>query len=633
MRRSSALLTIALVLGPAAAVLVPASPVSAVQFPQTTVVSANPINTSPHVLDGKVLSIVEIGTKVVVAGQFTKVRTASDTTEVSRVNIFAYDRVTGAIEPGFVPALNGVVNTVAAGPEGNTVFVGGAFTTVNGLTINRLAKLRLSDGTAVTTFAAGATAVVYDVARRANTLYVGGAFQKIKGVSRGLVAAVDATTGKVSAELNLPVSEGIRSAAAVKKLDVTPNGDRLAIVGNFQKVNGIAKSQVAMIDLTSSPDTLANWHTNGFNPRCAGVFDTYLRDIDFAPDGTWLSIVTTGAGIPNTLCDTATRFETYITGTDIKPTWTNFSGGDTLYSVAVTNAAVYIGGHQRWMNNRNGAGDQKLDGAVDRPGIAALDPLTGVPLKWNPTRTRGVGAFALLATAEGLYVGSDTTWLGKEFHGRLGYFPLAGGSANPAPRSATLPTDLFTAKADGSLDQRSFDGAAFGAPAIVGGPGVDGVNWADVRGATMVNGVLYTALANGTLTSWTPSGSGFANPVNLNSWVSWAGVSSLSYSGGKLLYTVAGNAQLYSRWFSIESGIVGSEQFVADPGTAGAGWNSAVGATVVGATVYVAHTDGNLTRTDLANGVPVTGSTVTVSGPAVGDGQNWNVVDLFARST
>ncbi|MEJ7584232.1 MAG: hypothetical protein WKF43_09130 [Acidimicrobiales bacterium] len=609
-----------------------AAPASAVQFPQATVVSANPINTSPHVLDGKVLSIVEVGSTVVVGGQFTRVRTASDTTEVARVNLFSYNRVTGAIDAGFVPTLNGVVNTLAVGPEGTTVIVGGAFTNVNGATINRLAKLRLSDGTAVTTFAAGATAVVHDIARRGNTLYVGGAFLKIKGVSRGLLAAIDATTGKVSAELNLPVSMGIRNAAAVKKLDVTPNGDRLAIVGNFQQVAGVSKSQMAMIDLASSPDTLADWHTNGFNPRCAGVFDTYLRDVDFSPNGTWLGIVTTGAGIPNTLCDTATRFETYISGTDIKPTWTNFSGGDTLYSVAITDAAVYIGGHQRWMNNRNGAGDQKLDGAVDRPGIAALDPLTGVPLRWNPTRTRGVGAFALLATAEGLYVGSDTTWLGKEYHGRLGYFPLAGGSSNAAPRSATLPTDLFTATADGSLDRRSFDGATLGAPATVGGPTLDGVNWADVRGAAMVNGVLYTALANGTLTSWTPSGSGFANPVNLNSWVSWAGVSSLSYSGGKLMYTVAGDSRLFSRWFSIESGIVGSEQFVADSGSAGAGWNSAVGATVVGATVYVAHTDGNLTRTDLANGVPVSGTTVSVSGPAVGDGQNWNVVDLFVHS-
>lgn len=633
MRRSTAVLSITLLVGAALGALLPSAPASAVQFPLATVVSANPVNNTPHVLDGRVNAITVVGSKVVVAGQFTRVRTAADATEVSRTNIFAYDKATGAIDETFAPALNGVVNTLATGAEGTTVIVGGAFTTVNAAPIARLAKVRLAGGTAVTTFSANTSAVVYDIERRGNTLYVGGAFGKIKGVTRSLLAAVDATTGKVSAELNLPVSLGYRNAAAVKKLDLTPDGSRLAIIGNFQDVAGVSKLQMAMINVATSPDTLADWHTNGFNPRCAGVFDTYMRDIDFAPDGSWFSIVTTGAGVPNTLCDTATRFETFVSGTDIKPTWTNFSGGDTLYSVAITTAAVYIGGHQRWMNNRNGAGDVKLDGSVDRPGIAALDPLSGVPLKWNPTRTRGVGAFALLATSEGLYVGSDTDRLGKEYHGRIGFFPVAGGSANPAPRAASLPTDVFTARADGTLDRRSFDGVSVGTPAPAGGPLVDGVNWAGVQGATMVNGRLYTAQADGTLQSWTSNAGGFANPVNLGSWVSWAGVSSLSYSGGKLFYTVAGDANLYFRWFSIESGLVGSEQFVADNGAAGAGWADAVGATVIGGNVFVAHTDGNLTRTAFVGGSPVAGTTVAVSGPAVGDGQDWNVVDFFGLSS
>jgi len=61
---------------------------------------------------------------------------------------------------------------------------------------------------------------------------------------------------------------------------------------------------------------------------------------------------------------------------------------------------------------------------VSRPGIGAVSPATGKALPWNPTRSRGVGVRAFLVTAGGLTVGSDTDQLGKEYHGRIGFFPL-----------------------------------------------------------------------------------------------------------------------------------------------------------------------------------------------------------------
>ena len=90
----------------------------------------------------------------------------------------------------------------------------------------------------------------------------------------------------------------------------------------------------------------------------------------------------------------------------------------------MTARAVYVGGHQRWLNNPT-ATRTPGPGAVSRPGIAAIDPETGRALSWNPTRTRGEGLRAFVVTPKGLLVGSDTDRLGHEYHGRIGLFPPA----------------------------------------------------------------------------------------------------------------------------------------------------------------------------------------------------------------
>ena len=86
---------------------------------------------------------------------------------------------------------------------------------------------------------------------------------------------------------------------------------------------------------------------------------------------------------------------------------------------------------------------------MPRPGIAALDPVNGLPLAWNPGRNpRGAGAYALLATPTGLWVGSDTDFIGnyKYKHQKIAFFPLAGGYTAPPPtRRARFPGNVYEA--------------------------------------------------------------------------------------------------------------------------------------------------------------------------------------------
>jgi hypothetical protein len=144
-------------------------------------------------------------------------------------------------------------------------------------------------------------------------------------------------------------------------------------------VAGLQRDQIVMLNLTTSPVSVTDRATTRFQQQCAKVFDTYMRDVDISPDGSYFVVGTTGAYRAGSLCDAASRWETGATGSGQQPTWVDYTGGDTLYSVAITGTAVYVGGHQRWLNN-SFAADRAGPGAVAREGIAALDTVNGLPL-------------------------------------------------------------------------------------------------------------------------------------------------------------------------------------------------------------------------------------------------------------
>jgi len=620
----------------AGALLIGPSPAAALNAPQAGIVSNVPAEGTPAVLDGVVNAVAQVGDRIVVGGSFTRVMQA-DGHVLQRTDIFSFDAATGLVDPAFAPTVSGgLVSTLSPGPDGTSVFAGGTFDTVNGQPEKRLVKLTLADGSIVPAFQAALMGSwVEDSDVRGNTLYIGGAIISVNGVTRGRFAALNATTGAVDPNVALDFTDQRAGKLRVAHFDISPDGTRLIATGTFTKVDGLDRQQIAMIDLSTTPASVTAWQTDAFAPACATRFDTYIRDVSFSPDGSYFVVANTGAwfggSAAHVLCDSVQRWEAGATGPGQEPTWVDYTGGDSLTQVAATGAAVYVGGHQRYLNNPY-RGDAPGAGAVSRMGIAALDPVNGLPYTWNPGRyPRGSGVWAFLGTADGLWVGSDTDYVDFAYHPRLALLPLAGGKGVPAASPGTLPGDLYTVGGGLAPVKRTFDGTVAGAPTVVTGTGLAS---SKLRGAFMASGRVYAAWSDGQLDFRTFDGTtaGTPKPIDLHKLTaSQFPVSKLTgmfFSDGRLYYTVSGNPHLFWRWFEPQSRIVGAQRFVASGTTDGLDWSTARGITMASGRLYYRRA-GTLYAMDFTAGAPVPGTEVALSGTAVGDGQSWGGRGMF----
>jgi Domain of unknown function (DUF5122) beta-propeller len=137
-------------------------------------------------------------------------------------NFAAVSTATGAVNPAFTHAFGNQVHVILVGP--NLVYVGGAFQQVDGQPRGRIVALN-QDGSVNTTFAATANNNVRSMALApdGNTLFVGGNFTTMDGVARVSVARVTLDTGALDP---WTIPSGVIVAPQVAWA-LLPVGDRL----------------------------------------------------------------------------------------------------------------------------------------------------------------------------------------------------------------------------------------------------------------------------------------------------------------------------------------------------------------------------------------------------------------------
>ncbi|MGN6607604.1 MAG: PKD domain-containing protein [Jatrophihabitans sp.] len=198
-------------------------------------------------IDGVVWAQAVVGNTVYAAGSFANARPAGaapGTNQTPRANLLSYNLSTGVLNTSFAPSLNAQALAVTASPDGSRIYVGGQFTTANGVMHNRIAAYSTSTGALINSFSPNLDASVYTIVATNSTVYVGGIFSKANGVTRTRLAAFSAADGSLLAWA--PTADN-----QVKAMTLTPDGSRLIVGGMFLNLNGSVAYGLGALDATT----------------------------------------------------------------------------------------------------------------------------------------------------------------------------------------------------------------------------------------------------------------------------------------------------------------------------------------------------------------------------------------------
>jgi PKD repeat protein len=426
----------------------------------THLVPQVPRTDMPKISSGEIWDIAAIDNAVYIVGSFSSVTKSGTTTSVP--GLTAWDINTGNLLPNFKPTITGGgVQTVEATPDGTKLIIGGTFKTVNGLTRSKLAVLNPTTGAPLTSFAftGNTDNPVSALAATNTTIYVGGRFSKLNSTNHSGLAAVDATTGAVDPTFNLNMSGGIgvNGALTVQVLKLTHDETRLVVIHTGRQINGQDRLGIAEID--TGTKTLLPWRTRLWDDnlaRLGGVTRIYAGDV--SPDDSYMVVTSGSGGDAPPISDTAVRFP-IAGGDDVQPAWVS-RHFDSVYSVAITEDAVYVGGHFQFesspsapspwpgLTNVGYGTGQGLSGyglgddVVRRDHLSAVNPATGHALEWDPGSNSFQGNKAMLATPRGLFAGGDAGVQGGKSVGRIAFFDFSNDPNPPTAIDTTITTPI-----------------------------------------------------------------------------------------------------------------------------------------------------------------------------------------------
>jgi len=209
--------------------------------------------------NGAVFSIAtQTDGKAVIGGQFSTVGGVTRN-RIARLN------ADGTLDTSFNPNANGTVNCITVQSDGK-VIVGGSFSTVGGVTRNRIARLN-TDGTLDSGFDPNANSTVKCIAVQSDgKVIVGGSFSTVGGVTRNRIA-------RLNTDGTLDTAFDPNANSTVNCIAIQADGG-LVVGGSFSIVGGVTRNYMARLNADGTLDT-------AFDPNA----DSAVNCIAVQPDG------------------------------------------------------------------------------------------------------------------------------------------------------------------------------------------------------------------------------------------------------------------------------------------------------------------------------------------------------------
>jgi hypothetical protein len=310
-----------------------------------------------------------------------------------RANLAAFDAATGVLDPGFVANTDKTVRAIAPSADGASLFVGGLFKKVGGLSRSRLAKVNAGTGAVDSAWAPKASAEVKALAVAGNVVYAGGAFSTIGTTTRNRAAAFNAGTGALT-------SWNPNASSVVWDVAVSPDGNTVYLAGAFSTVKGVTRKNVAAVSAATGAPT--SWKA---------VVTAPLRRVEATATQVFVTVAGQSAAGGNRVVAFSAA------GTGAKQ-WEGTADGDVV-ALAVDGPTVYAGGHF------DNIGGTAISGQNTRHHLVAFDAATGALKPWGPTVSGAHGVWALWAGGGSVVAGGDFQVVSATVSAGLARFPAA----------------------------------------------------------------------------------------------------------------------------------------------------------------------------------------------------------------